>query len=138
MEYAADDINYGYLSILMHINSENTLIDKIENINPIDGTIEHPIFGRNRGGISFSLFLRGFTTVLEAVMNHGDRFDVYVINESGTTSIIDEDLDHLIYLLHILYINKKAEEDELLHRALDPHTYRKVAKKMHYRNDPPF
>ena len=39
MEYAADDINYGYMSILMHINSEYTLIDKIENIREIDGTI---------------------------------------------------------------------------------------------------
>jgi len=41
MEYAAEDINYGYMSILMHINSEYTLIDKIENIKEIDGTIEH-------------------------------------------------------------------------------------------------
>ena len=52
--------------------------------------------------------------------------------------MIDEDLDHLISLLHILYINKKAEEDELLNRALNPHTYRKAAKKMFYNEDPPF
>jgi hypothetical protein len=138
MEYAADDINYGYMSILMHINSEYTLIDKIENIRELDGNIEHPIFGTNKGGVTFTLFLRGFYTVFEAVMNFGNRFDIYVVNESGNTTMIDEDLDHLISLLHILYINKKAEEDELLNRALNPHTYRKVAKKMFYNEDPPF
>ena len=138
MEYAADDINYGYMSILMHINSEYTLIDKIENIRELDGNIEHPIFGTNKGGVTFTLFLRGFYTVFEAVMNFGNRFDVYVVNESGNTTMIDEDLDQLISLLHILYINKKAEEDELLNRALNPHTYRKVAKKMFYNEDPPF
>jgi hypothetical protein len=138
MGYAADDINYGYMSIIMQINSEYTLIDKIENIREIDGTIVHPIFGTNKGGVTFTLFLRGFYTVFEAVMNFGNRFDVYVVNEQGNTTMIDEDLDHLISLLHILYINKKAEEDELLNRALNPHTYRKVAKKMFYNEDPPF
>jgi len=138
MEYAADDINYGYMSILMQINSEYTLIDKIQNIREIDGSIEHPIFGTNKGGVTFTLFLRGFYTVFEAVMNFGNRFDIYVVNESGNTTMIDEDLDQLISLLHILYINKKAEEDELLNRALNPHTYRKVAKKMFYNEDPPF
>ena len=138
MEYAADDINYGYMSILMHINSEYTLIDKIENIRELDGNIEHPIFGTNKGGVTFTLFLRGFYTVFEAVMNFGNRFDIYVVNESSNTTMIDEDLDQLISLLHILYINKKAEEDELLNRALNPHTYRKVAKKMFYNEDPPF
>ena len=138
MEYAADDINYGYMSIIMHINSEYTLIDKIENIRELDGNIEHPIFGTNKGGVTFTLFLRGFYTVFEAVMNFGNRFDIYVVNESGNTTMIDEDLDQLISLLHILYINKKAEEDELLNRALNPHTYRKVAKKMFYNEDPPF
>jgi len=138
MEYAADDINYGYMSILMHINSEYTLIDKIENIRELDGNIEHPIFGTNKGGVTFTLFLRGFYTVFEAVMNFGNRFDIYVVNETGNTTMIDEDLDQLISLLHILYINKKAEEDELLNRALNPHTYRKVAKKMFYNEDPPF
>lgn len=138
MEYAADDINYGYMSILMHINSEYTLIDKIENIRELNGNIEHPIFGTNKGGVTFTLFLRGFYTVFEAVMNFGNRFDIYVVNETGNTTMIDEDLDQLISLLHILYINKKAEEDELLNRALNPHTYRKVAKKMFYNEDPPF
>jgi len=125
MEYAADDINYGYMSILMHINSEYTLIDKIENIREIDGTIDHPVFGTNKGGVTFTLFLRGFYTVFEAVMNFGNRFDVYVVNEQGNTTMIDEDLDHLISLLHILYINKKAEEDDLLNRALNPHSCKK-------------
>ena len=138
MEYAADDINYGYMSILMHINSEYTLIDKIENIRELDGNIEHPIFGTNKGGVTFTLFLRGFYTVFEAVMNFGNRFDIYVVNETGNTTMIDEDLDQLISLLHILYINKKAEEDELLNRALNPHTYRKAAKKVFYNEDPPF
>ena len=138
MEYAADDINYGYMSIIMHINSEYTLIDKIENIRELEGNIEHPIFGTNKGGVTFTLFLRGFYTVFEAVMNFGNRFDIYVVNESGNTTMIDEDLDQLISLLHILYINKKAEEDELLNRALNPHTYRKAAKKMFYNEDPPF
>ena len=138
MEYAADDINYGYMSILMHINSEYTLIDKLENIEPIDGLIPHPIFGTNKGGVSFSLFLRGFYTVFETVLNFGDRFDVYVVNESGNTTMIDEDLETLISMLHILYSNKKAEEDDLLNRALNPHTYRKAAKKMFYNEDPPF
>ena len=115
MEYAADDITYRYMSILMDINSEYTLIDKIENIRELDGNIEHPIFGKNKGGVTFTLFLRGFYTVFEAVLDFGNRFDIYVVNESGNTTMIDEDLDQLISLLHILYINKKAEEDEFGH-----------------------
>ncbi len=94
MEYAADDINYGYMSIIMHINTENTLIDKIENVREIDGLINHPIFGKTKGGVSFSLFLRGFYTVFEAVLNHGDRFDVYVVNEQGHTVMMDVGFDH--------------------------------------------
>ena len=43
MEYAADEINYGYRAIMMLINSENTLVDKIENIKEIDGTKKHPL-----------------------------------------------------------------------------------------------
>jgi len=29
MEYAADDINVGYMSCLLFMNSEGTLVDKI-------------------------------------------------------------------------------------------------------------
>ena len=64
MEYAADDINYGYMSILMHINSEYTLIDKIENIREIDGTIEHPVFGTNKVELPLLYFLEAFIQFL--------------------------------------------------------------------------
>ena len=32
MEYAADDINIGYMSCLLFINNEHTLIDKLSNV----------------------------------------------------------------------------------------------------------
>jgi hypothetical protein len=116
MEYAADEINYGYRAIMMLINSENTLVDKIENIKEIDGTKKHPLFGTNQGGVTFSMMLKGMQTLVEIVLNKGDRFDIKIMN-----------------FLHIFYTNLKDDENKLLREALDPHNYRKAAKKMHYR-----
>ena len=79
MEYAADEINYGYRAIMMLINSEHTLIDKIENIKEIDGTKEHPLFGVSQGGVTFSMMLKGMQTLVEIVLNKGDRFDINTI-----------------------------------------------------------
>ncbi len=44
MEYAADDINIGYMSIILLINSENTLIDKLDKVEEIQPQYEHPIY----------------------------------------------------------------------------------------------
>jgi hypothetical protein len=46
MEYAADDINIGYMTCLMFINSEKTLVDKLNNITELQ-PIDH------QGGVSF-------------------------------------------------------------------------------------
>ena len=35
MEYAADDVNVGYMSCLLFMNSEGTLVDKIGEIKEI-------------------------------------------------------------------------------------------------------
>jgi hypothetical protein len=87
MEYAADEINYGYRAIMMLINSENTLVDKIENIKEIDGTKKHPLFGTNQGGVTFSMMLKGMQTLVEIVLNKGDRFDINTMTELGSAFI---------------------------------------------------
>ena len=133
MEYAADDINYGYRSILMLINSENTLIDKLQNVKEIDGTKEHPLFSTNKGGVSFSVVMKDMQTIVEIVLNNGDRFDIYSMTEIGNATILDETVETLVNFLHIFYINLVDDENKLLNSAIDKHTYRKAAKTMHYR-----
>ena len=133
MEYAADDINYGYRSIIMLISSEKTLIDKLDNLKEIDGTKEHPLFSTNKGGVSFSVVMKDMQTVVEIVLNHGDRFDIHTMTKIGTATILDETVETLMNFLHIFYVNLVDDENKLLNSALDKHTSRKAAKTMHYR-----
>ena len=133
MEYAADDINYGYRSIIMLINSEKTLIDKLDNLKEIDGTKEHPLFSTNKGGVSFSVVMKDMQTIVEIVLNHGDRFDIHTMTKIGTATILDETVETLMNFLHIFYVNLVDDENKLLLNALDKNTYRKAAKTMHYR-----
>jgi len=37
--------------------------------------------------------------------------------------------------LHLFYVNMQHDEDRLLQDALDRTTYRKIAKRMHYREN---
>ena len=133
MEYAADDINYGYRSIIMLISSEKTLIDKLDNLKEIDGTKEHPLFSTNKGGVSFSVVMKDMQTDVEIILNHGDRFDIHTMTKIGTATILDETVETLMNFLHIFYVNLVDDENKLLNSALDKHTYRKAAKTMHYR-----
>ena len=133
MEYAADEINYGYRAILMIINSENTLIDKIDNIKEIDPVDEHPIFKTNKGGLSFAVLIKDLQTVVEIVLNHGDRFDIHTMTRLGSATILDETVETLMNFLHIFYINLVDDENKLLNLAINKTEYRKAAKKMHYR-----
>ena len=56
MEYAADDINIGYMSIILLINSENTLIDKLDKVEEIQPQYEHHIYDQYGGGVKFVVF----------------------------------------------------------------------------------
>ena len=129
MEYAADDINYGYRSIMMLINSENTLIDKLDNLKEIDGTKEHPLFSTNKGGVSFSVVMKDMQTIVEIVLNHGDRFDIHTMTELGSATILDETVETLMNFLHIFYVNLVDDENKLLNSALNKTEYRRAAKK---------
>jgi hypothetical protein len=133
MEYAADEINYGYRAILMIINSEHTLIDKLDNIKEIDPVNQHPVFSTNKGGLSFSVLMKDLQTVVEIVLNHGDRFDIHTMTKLGTATILDETVETLINFLHIFYVNLVDDENKLLNSALDKSKYRRAAKTMHYR-----
>ena len=126
MEYAADDINIGYRTCLMFINSENTLIDKLSNVTEVS-PIDH------QGGVSFDIVLKSMPTYVEITMNNNGNFDIYTKTLKGKTEFKDEIVETLLNFLHIFYINMKDDEDKLLQSALDKHNYRKVAKKMHYR-----
>jgi len=126
MEYAADDINIGYRTCLMFINSENTLIDKLSNVTEVS-PIDH------QGGVSFDIVLKSMPTYVEITMNNNGNFDIYTKTLKGETEFKDEIVETLLNFLHIFYINMKDDEDKLLQSALDKHNYRKVAKKMHYR-----
>ena len=55
MEYAADDINIGYMSCLLFINNEHTLIDKLSNVTEVQ-PMQH------QGGVSFDLVLKSEPT----------------------------------------------------------------------------
>jgi len=126
MEYAADDINVGYMSCLLFMNSEGTLVDKIGEIKEIKPD-------NHSGGVEFLAVLKTMETLVSITMNLNGNFDIYATTDKGTASLNDQPVDTLINLLHISYTNMQHDEDMILKEALDSHNYRKVAKKMHYR-----
>ena len=128
MEYAADDINIGYMSCLLFINSEHTLIDKLSNVTEVQ-----PM--QNQGGVSFDLVLKSEPTYVEITMNYDGNFNIYTKTTRGETEFKDETVETLINFLHIFYVNMVNDENKLLMNALDKTTYRKVAKRMHYREN---
>ena len=137
MEYAADDINVGYMSCLLFINSEGTLVDKIGEIKEIKPTALNSIFDNvkdtHQGGVEFLAVLKTMETLVSITMNLNGNFDIYATTDKGTASLNDQPVDTLINFLHIFYTNMQHDEDMILKEALDSHNYRKVAKKMHYR-----
>ena len=137
MEYAADDINIGYMTCLMFINSEKTLVDKLNNITEIHPISLNGIFDNikdtHQGGVSFDLVLKSLPTYVEITMNHNGNFDIYTKTLKGETEFKDEVVETLINFLHIFYVNMVDDENKLLMNAIDTTTYRKIAKRMHYR-----
>ena len=87
------------------INSENTLIDKLDNLKEIDGTKEHPLFSTNKGGVSFSVVMKDMQTIVEIVLNHGDRFDIHTMTELGSATILDETVETLMNFLHLILLS---------------------------------
>ena len=128
MEYAADDINIGFMTCLIFINSEHTLVDKLSNITEIN-----PI--NNQGGVSFEMVLKTMPTYVEITMNYNNNFDIYTRTEKGEVEFKDESAATVVDYLNIFYINMVSDENRLLMSALDTTTYRKIAKKMHYREN---
>ncbi len=128
MEYAADDINIGYMSCLLFINSEHTLVDKLSNVTEVQ-PMQH------QGGVSFDLVLKSEPTYVEITMNYDGNFNIYTKTTRGETEFKDETVETLINFLHIFYVNMVNDENKLLMNALDKTTYRKVAKRMHYREN---
>ena len=137
MEYAADDINVGYMSCLLFMNSEGTLVDKIGEIKEIKPTSLNSIFDNvkdtHQGGVEFIAVLKTMETLVSITMNLKGNFDIYATTDKGTASLNDQPVDTLINFLHIFYTNMQHDEDILLKEALNQQTYRKAAKKMHYR-----
>ena len=67
MEYAADDINVGYMSCLLFMNSEGTLVDKIGEIKEIKPD-------NHSGGVEFVAVLKTMETLVSITMNlNGNR-----------------------------------------------------------------
>jgi len=137
MEYAADDINIGYMTCLMFINNEKTLVDKLNNITEIHPISLNGIFENikdtHQGGVSFDLVLKSLPTYVEITMNHNGNFNIYTKTLKGETEFKDEVVETLINFLHIFYVNMVDDENKLLLNAIDTTTYRKIAKRMHYR-----
>lgn len=137
MEYAADDINLGYRTVLMFLNDENTLIDKLEWIVEVKPNV-HPvqIFSKklaHQGGVEFCVLIKSMTTLIRITMNYDGTFNIETCTELGIVNVKEESAQTLKNFLHVFYINMLDDENTLLQNAIDQHSYRKVAKKMHYR-----
>jgi len=72
---------------------------------------------------------------VEITMNNNGNFDIYTKTTKGETEFKDEVVETLINFLHIFYVNMVDDENKLLLNALDKTTYRKIAKRMHYREN---
>ena len=116
------------MSCLLFINSEHTLIDKLSNVTEVQ-PMQH------QGGVSFDLVLKSEPTYVEITMNYDGNFNIYTKTTRGETEFKDETVETLINFLHIFYVNMVNDENKLLMNALDKTTYRKVAKRMHYREN---
>ena len=79
--------------------------------------------------------LKSLPTYVEITMNHNGNFNIYTKTLKGETEFKDEVVETLINFLHIFYINMVDDENKLLMNAIDTTTYRKVAKRMHYREN---
>ena len=106
--------------------SEGTLVDKIGEIKEIKPD-------NHSGGVEFLAVLKTMETLVSITMNLNGNFDIYATTDKGTASLNDQPVDTLINFLHIFYTNMQHDEDLLLKSALNQTTYRKAAKKMHYR-----
>ena len=126
-------------SCLLFINSEHTLIDKLNNVTEVQPISLNGIFynvkDTHQGGVSFDLVLKSLPTYVEITMNHNGNFDIYTKTTRGETEFKDETVETLINFLHIFYVNMVNDENKLLLNALDKNTYRKIAKRMHYREN---
>lgn len=129
MELFSDDINLGYRTILMMINNEHTLIDKLQDVREIEPDSDF----EQKGGVGFHCVLKGSPTGVELVMNNDGSFNITTVTIKGLVQFQNESVDTLINYLHLFYVNMKDDEDKLLSQLVDPYTYRKAAKKMHYR-----
>ena len=121
----------------MFINNEKTLVDKLNNITEIHPISLNGIFenikNTHQGGVSFDLVLKSLPTYVEITMNHNGNFNIYTKTLKGETEFKDEVVETLINFLHIFYVNMVDDENKLLLNAIDTTTYRKIAKRMHYR-----
>ena len=125
MELFSDDINLGYRTILMMINNEHTLIDKLQEVKEID---PDPDF-EQKGGVSFNCVLKGSPTGVQLVMNNDGSFNITTVTIKGLVQFQNESVDTLINYLHLFYVNMKDDEDKLLSQVVDPYIYRKARKR---------
>ena len=72
MELFSDDINLGYRTILMMINNEHTLIDKLQDVREIEPNSDF----EQKGGVGFHCVLKGSPTGVELVMNNDGSFNI--------------------------------------------------------------
>ena len=137
MEYAADDINVGYMTCLLLINSEGTLVDKLNNITEIQPNILDTMFTNakdiHQGGVSFDIVVKSMPTYVKITMNQKGNFNILSKTIKGEYEFKDEVVETLINFLHLFYVNMQDDENKLLKSAIDQTTYRKIAKRMHYR-----
>jgi len=129
MEYASDEINIGYRTVMLFIANEHTLIDKLQKIREIEPNTDL----EEQGGLGFVCVVKNSFTGVEVTMNRSGTFNIKTITHKGLVEFQKESAETLINYLNIIYINMVDDEDKLLSRVVDPYLYRKTAKKMHYR-----
>jgi len=137
MATASDEFNKGYNVVYSYL--ENTeLLGRVNNIIEIESNaspflINDDEFTNHFGGLSFECSVKDISSLWTVTYNFNDLFDVFATSINTMQLFNNVSGDDLLNIFFSITMEKRNEEDSLLASALDNRLYRKIAKRMHYR-----
>jgi hypothetical protein len=137
MATASDEFNKGYNVIYSYL--ENTeLLSRVKNIIELEADISpflinNEEFTDHFGGLTFECTVKDILSTWTITYNFNDLFDVFASSMNTMQLFNNVSGDDLLNIFYSITVEKRQEEDILLGSAVDNRLYRKIAKRMHYR-----
>ena len=137
MTMASEEFNKGYNTILSYLENAE-LLNRVNNILSIESnTSPFPIndveLNKHFGGLSFECTVQETSSLWTVTYNFNDLFDVFAASVNSMQLFNNFSGDDLLNIFFSIAMEVKSDEDALLRSAVDDRLYRKIAKRMHYR-----